>query len=183
MFYNFWKGAGRREWLNLAIGLYLASNHNYSGIEICLTISQMLLETLTWVALQQENSLMSDASFEKLPASDKIQALLFWFGISTEMPKALTNFQSTFPELNAPDATVNIRNVITHPSKKQRSKRTAISNFAIDDACQLNLWYSDLTIFKLIGYSGRYNNRTGNPAGILDTTPSTAKPLIEPSDS
>ena len=83
LFYTCWQMADKREWLNRAIGLYLASNQNNSSIELALANSQILLEMLTWVALQEENTLMSNESFEKLPAADKIRSLLFWLGIPT----------------------------------------------------------------------------------------------------
>ena len=176
-FYTLWMMAEKREWLNLAIGLYLASNHNNGGIELALANSQILLEMLTWVALQEENTLMSNESFEKLPASDKIRALLFWLGVPTSIPEALKELIAAFPKadyprIDAPEAVVKIRNLVIHPTKTNRVRRSEISNNAIYDAWQLNLWYADLTIFKLIGYSGRYNNRTGNPkSGEWDITP------------
>ena len=132
-FYACWCDESKREWLNLAIGLYLASNHNNGGVELALANSQIMIELLTWVALQGENSLMSNESFEKLPAADKIRALLFWLGISVFIPEASKVFKSAFPQSDAPEAAVKIRNLVIHPTKSNRSQRSQISNDAIYD--------------------------------------------------
>lgn len=172
MFYGCWHDEGKRKWLQLAIGLYLASNYNHSGIELDLTNSQILLEMLTWVALQEENTLMSDESFEKLPAADKVRALLFWLAVPTAIPTAFNELRSAFPNADAPGAAVSVRNLMMHLTKSNRAQRSQIPTEAVHQALKLNLWYTDLVLLKLIGYSGPYNNRTGNPhPGIEDFTP------------
>ena len=170
-FYASWTDAGKREWLPLAIGIYTASNHNTGGIELTLANSQIALEMLASIALLEENSLMSDKGFENLSAADKIRALLFWLGIDKSIPEKLTDLKSMPKEVlnteDAPQAVVELRNKVTHLTRVHRGERAKIPNNAIFDAWQLNLWYIEVAILKLIGYSGAYNNRIQNPAGKL----------------
>ena len=174
-FYSCWQDPDKKEWLNLALGLYLASNHNSGGIELSLVHTQMLLELLTWVAIQEGNELRTDSVFDRLSATSKIKELSTWLRVPFDIPYGLKFLKAYFPNANASEASVKIRNLIMHPTASNRSHRAHISNDAIHEACQLNLWYAELTLFKLMGYSGHYNNRTGNPhPGICDVTPWTS---------
>lgn len=174
-FYTCWSDDTKRDWLKSAIGLYLACNHNHGGVELVLSESQIALEMLCWVALLEENSLMSEKGFEKLEAADRLRALLFWLGISPSIPDASVQLRSTYPTFDAPHAVVDIRNSIIHPTKSNRGKRALLSDETIFEAWQLNMWYIELAILKLIGYEGAYNNRIRNRAGhIFDLVPWTS---------
>jgi len=163
LFYKVWQEQEKRDWLKATIGFYCVCNQGHAGIEFALTEVQTLLEMLCSVALMEENSLMSEASFEKLPATDRIRALRFWLNTPTAIPESLIELKAISKYLDAPEAITRIRNLIIHPTRKNRAERDKVSPLAIHDAWQLSLMYCELALLKLIGYSGAYNNRLGNP--------------------
>ena len=168
-----WKDAARRKWLKLGIGLYCVSNQPGRGtVELQLAESQIPLELLTCVAFLEENSLMSEKAFEGLSAADKVRVLLFWLGTSTTIPAKYTELnkyaqanKARMVSADAPEVVTDIRNAIIHPTKSNREKRERIDNAAVYEAWQLNLWYVELALLKLIGYSGPYSNRTKDNSG------------------
>ena len=163
-----WQDNGKRKWLKLGIGLYCVSNQSGRGnVELQLAESQIALELLTCVAFLEENSLMSEKAFENLSAADKVRVLLFWLGTPTVIPDKygeLNNYiqanKSRMSIADAPEVVTEIRNAIIHPTKSNREKREKIDDVAVYEAWQLNMWYVELALLKLIGYSGPYTNRT-----------------------
>jgi len=154
----------KRQWLILACGIYVAANRNEVGIEFALANSQILLEMLTWVALMEENSVMSEAAFGSLSAADKIRLLLFWLGVECKIPNSLPSLRSAGGRIaggnsDAPQVSTEIRNSIIHPTKSNRARRRDTSNSAVFEAWQWMLWIAELTLLKVIGYTGRYSSR------------------------
>jgi hypothetical protein len=167
-----WSNSDKRKWMRSAVGLYLACNVSRGAIEFSLAESQILLELLSWIALLEENSLMSEQGFEGLSAADRLRTLLFWLGVSPSIPTSRIELASVYAGEDAPQAVVNIRNAIIHPTKANRLRRDKISNSVIYEAWQLNLWYAELALLKLLGYSGPYCNRVGNPINrVFDLVP------------
>lgn len=164
-YYSCWLDESKRSWLTLATGLYVAASHTTSGIELALANSQVALEMLTWVALLEENCLMSEAGFGQLSAADKIRALLFWLQVDPAVPRPLRELRATRAGCDAPQTVTEIRNLVIHPTKTNRARRAAYPVRAIYQAWQFNLWIIELTLLKLTGYSGPYRNRIGNPSG------------------
>lgn len=164
--YALWSDADKRKWLSLAIGIYVAANYNSGAIELALSNSQIILELLTWVALTEENSMMSEAGFAGLSAADKVRALLFWLGVPASIPERLDELRAAQPNVDAPQATTGIRNRIIHPTRSNRAERAALSNRAVYQAWQWNLWVAELTLLMLCGYIGAYRSRASDePAG------------------
>ena len=163
-FYKCWQDEAKRQWLKTAIGLYLASTRTTDNIELALANAQIPLEMLTWVALMEENSLMSEESFEKLPAADKIRALSFWLNVSTAIPHRLEELRQAMPGVDLPKAIVDLRNLLIHQTPQNRRKYLQVPEGAFYHAWQVNLWYIELTLLKLTGYSGHYFNRIGKPS-------------------
>jgi len=164
-----WQDAGRRKWLRLGIGLYCVSNQSGRGVELQLAESQIPLELLTCVAFLEESTLMSERAFEGLSAADKVRVLLFWLGTPTSIPSKYGELlkyaqanKSRMSYADAPEVVTEIRNAIIHPTKSNREKREKIDNMAVHEAWQLNVWYIELALLKLIGYSGPYSNRTNS---------------------
>lgn len=176
-FFSCWCDPIKREWLQSACGMYLGASRNYSGIEITLSNSQILVEMLTWVALMEEASLMSQTQFRKLSAADKVRQLLQWLGLQPLIPPALLDLTAASQGMDGPETVVAMRNVVIHASKSNRVKRAAFSDKTFYQAWQYNMWIAEVTILKLIGYSGAYNNRFGNPSlrlwDMLPWTPAT----------
>ena len=172
-----WRNEAKRKWLTLGIGLYCVSNQSGRGsIELQLAESQIALELLTCVAFLEENTLMSEKAFEGLSAADKVRVLLFWLGVPTAVPDSCPALKARDTGADAPEAVTEIRNAIIHPTKSNRIKREKIDMRAVYEAWQLNMWYVELALLKLIGYSGPYSNRTTSGiTGAIETLPWTPK--------
>ena len=172
-----WRSEARRKWLRLGIGLYCVSNQSGRGsIELQLAESQIALELLTCVAFLEENTLMSEKAFEGLSAADKVRVLLFWLGVPATVPDKYAALKAREAGADAPEVVTEIRNAIIHPTRSNRAKREKIDMKAVYEAWQLNMWYVELALLKLIGYSGPYSNRTiSQIAGAVETLPWTPK--------
>ena len=119
---------------------------------------------------------MSEKAFEGLSAADKVRVLLFWLGVPTAVPDSCPALKARDTGADAPEAVTEIRNAIIHPTKSNRIKREKIDMRAVYEAWQLNMWYVELALLKLIGYSGPYSNRTTSGiTGAIETLPWTPK--------
>ena len=158
-------------------GLHCAGNQSARGnVELQLAESQIALELLTCVAFLEENSLMSEKAFEGLDAADKVRVLLFWLGVPAAVPDRYAALKARETGADAPKAVTEIRNAIIHPTNSNGAKREKIDMNAVYEAWQLNLWYVELALLKLIGYSGPYSNRTTREiTGASELTPWTPK--------
>jgi len=56
---------------------------------------------------------------------------------------------------DAPHAMSEMRNLLVHPNPKNKGKFKS----AYSDTWKLELWYLELSLLKLCGYSGTYRNR------------------------
>lgn len=70
--------------------------------------------------------------------------------------EALSKFSNLHQYLEDPRTFVEIRNDFVHPS----AKHGPISLEVQGEAWNLGQWYIELLLLKLIGYKGRYWNRT-----------------------
>jgi hypothetical protein len=168
-FHHCWQDATGRDWLLHAVSLYLASNRNVSGTDVCLATSQITLELLSWIALVEQNQIVSKDGFENLSAADKIRLLLFWCGVSPVLPSALNDLRAGFPTRSGavpdgPMATTEVRNAIIHPTKTLRAKLHSFSDLAKYEAWQLNMLYIERAMLRLIGYFGPFHSRLTHQA-------------------
>ena len=92
-FYSCWSDSSKRGLQPFALGLYLACNCNHKGIELVLSESQIALEMLSWVALLEENSLVSEEELDKLNAAARLRSLLSWLGVQPSIPASFNNLQ------------------------------------------------------------------------------------------
>ena len=96
------------------------------------------------------------------PAEKKMRLLLAEAKIPTAMPTHLTNFDAHAKHANwqdGPQALTQLRNWITHPTGKDRQNLDRVSLLTRFEACNLALWYLELTLLWLLGYRGDYVNR------------------------
>ena len=92
---------------------------------------------------------------------------MFWLGIDTGIPVAFNHLAKAFPDSDASEAVVKIRNTVTHPTKSNRAQRAQLTTTAVAEAWELNLWYIELTLLKLLDYDGPYEPRIGKPPGNI----------------
>lgn len=178
-FHQVWQHENRREWLPLALALYLEANRNTSGVDLALAQSQMALELVSWVALVEEGQALTAAGFNQLSAADKIRLLLFYCQVPPAIPRKLDTLWLTVQKRSdkhkpdGPAVITEIRNSLVHPRRENRAKLKTFCNRSKYDAWQLSMWYVEVGLLKLIGYAGPYSNRLGRerPNTVFDLLP------------
>ena len=124
------------------------------------------LETLGWAILVvQEKWLTGDrhpnrgrGGYERLVAADRLRLLLRWAGFSTDTPASFPNMTARATEKNGKEDNAELiawtRNRVVHPDKHDQ-----LPDGLSSEAWMVAMWYTELTILKLLGYSGYYRNR------------------------
>jgi hypothetical protein len=96
--------------------------------------------------------------FKDLLASDKFRIIFSSLGIPLEIPKEtpeIDKLAKNFNWLDAPHALTEIRNSLVHPEHKKRGQIDS----AYYEAWNLGLWYLEMGLLAVCGYSGTYGNR------------------------
>jgi hypothetical protein len=159
VFPGFWQLWCNNNWqsaLREAVWWYLASNTNAGDRGIIMT--QVALELLSWTYAAIEKRMISQRSFKKLPAADKLRLLLSSLNIPTGIPPELTELASYAKSVNCPDgpeAFAEIRNKTVHPYHDKESGKTE-GKF---ECWKLGQWYVELILLALCGHTGKYNKR------------------------
>jgi hypothetical protein len=166
---------------NTVLSWYLTSNINAAMLEGSIVLTQVALELTAWTLLVEQEKVISEAGFEKLPASDKIRLLLSKFKISTKLSP---DWETSVPELyklfgqqppqplqnlvvmdnnngnkwvDGSHAFTEFRNGIVHP--KRLRKILNAEPGATFEVCSLGRWYLELVLLALCNYQGKYVNR------------------------
>jgi hypothetical protein len=150
------------ESLKRAIRWYISANQKAGEIEGSIILTQTAHELLSWTKFVSERKL-SEEGFRKLPASDKLRLILIEAKIPLEIPPSLMSISQTLKAENwidGPNAIVEIRNNLVHPSPKNLKKLGRLGSNEIEDAHLLTVWYLELLLLFLLGYRGNYVNRS-----------------------
>jgi len=149
--------------LAVSLDFYCNSNQRLSEYETGIVSNQTVFETLTWVLFVEQLQLYSPQDYgnsKKHPAESKLMELLNHCKITTNIPNELSALQTlaaTIGFANAPQALVRIRNKFVHP--KDAKFAAQLTEDAKKEAWSLSLHFVELTILKMVGYSGPYFNR------------------------
>ena len=140
IFPAFWNEFKRRKpSLSRVLRLYVESNVSKS-IDVSIILTQVALEILSDGQEQRMGDVLSKAE------------------IPTKIPPGLKELEELRIQMdwhNGPHTIVELRNSLTHAKSKH-------SNASIDayyQAKQLGLWYVELLLLKLFGYTGRHASR------------------------
>jgi glutamyl-tRNA synthetase len=153
------------EWKKLLKGVlywYVLSNRGGS-IDRSVVTAQIILEWISGFLLENRtgdpNSTESEAERVAL-----IEELLARAQIPSEIPEELGSLRALADEFgvgNGPRVLRALRNSYVHPGRA--SQRLADASHrtenAVFEAWRLSLWYADLVILWLLGYTGRYSSR------------------------
>ncbi len=137
---------------------YLNSNNSSRGIDAGIILTQTAIERLSFEYLVNDHKQMTPGRFRKVPAAEKLRILFLGLNIPEDLPVHTIEIQrqaKQFNWLDAPQALTGIRNSLVHPEHKCRGQ----FNDAEFDAWNLGLWYLELAILRLCGYTGTYHNR------------------------
>lgn len=175
-FIDLWFDESWTEVIKLAIHWYVEANSGEVTVESSIVLTQSALELLASAVLVENYKLYSRNSYEKLSAKKRICSLFDWAGIPTQLPPQLSELEKYAREKDWKDTTTamtEIRNKITHPTKKNRAKLSGYPNKVKLEVHQLGLWNLELCLLRLFNYQNGYANRLreGRFVGQLDEVP------------
>jgi predicted HTH transcriptional regulator len=109
----------------------------------------------------KEKKLLTLKGFKDLWASDKFRLLFSSLGIPLDIPPATPALQGLASSgqmnwIDAPHSLTEIRNSLVHPEHKHRGQLGT----AFHEAWNLGLWYLEMGILAVCGYSGTYGMST-----------------------
>jgi len=153
-----WNNDDWREALDEVIYWYLNANSSAHGIDAGIILTQAAIERLSYEYAVKDKRLLMLNGFKDLLASDKFRLLFSSLGIPLEIPKEtpeIVKLAKKFCWLDAPHALTEIRNSLVHPEHKRRGQLHS----AYYEAWNLGLWYLEMGLLAVCGYSGTYGNR------------------------
>ena len=155
-----WADDDWREALRGVIYWYLNANHSSRGIDAGIILTQAAIERLSYEFIAKDRRLITVDGFKALRASDKFRLLFSTLGIPLDIPAETPELQrlasnSQMNWLDAPHALTEIRNSLVHPEHKRRGQLDNVYY----EAWNLGLWYLEMSILAVCGYSGTYANR------------------------
>jgi len=155
-----WADEDWREALHEVIYWYLNANHSSRGIDGGIILTQAAIERLSYELAVKDRRLLTVKGFKDIWASDKFRLLFSTLGIPLDIPAETPELQrlasnSQMNWLDAPHALTEIRNSLVHPEHRHRNQ---FGN-AYYEAWNLGLWYLEMSILAVCGYSETYANR------------------------
>ncbi len=172
-FVRLWNTPLWNEPLSHAIYSYIAANVSQEGlgVDARLILAQTALEILAWTHCVQSKRMVSSNAFTRkgLSAADRLRLLLSSCGIPKDIPNHMSALHSKRgrPWEDGPDAITSIRNQLVHPGNPSR-----LPPDSFYEVCMLSLWYIELAILHIAGYSGQYSNRLrSKPSRIGEVEP------------
>ena len=157
-FYAKWIDKDWQEAFRNVIYWYANANNSARGIDAGIILTQAGIERLSFEYSVRYKRLIEKGGFKDLKASDKFRILFSSLDLPIEIPDyliKLKNLSSQFGWIDAPNALTEIRNSLVHPEHKQHGKFEE-SYF---EAWNYGLWFLELALLRICGYSGKYRNR------------------------
>jgi hypothetical protein len=150
--------------LSLAVEWYVQANRD-ALVDTAIVLSQVALELLAYAVIDDRERRIDPGTFKLMPAADKIRLLLWWAGISLDIPASKLELlriagQSERQWRDGPQAITVLRNCTVHPNEWGR--QVGVSVEAKIETRDVGLWYLDLCLLKLMNYKGQYRNRCSN---------------------
>ena len=155
-----WANDDWREALQEVIYWYLNANNSSRGIDAGIILTQAAIERLSYEYSVKDKRLLTVKGFKDLWASDKFRLLFSSVKIPLDIPVETTELQrlacnNQMNWLDAPHALTEVRNSLVHPEHKRRCQLGT----AYYEAWNLGLWFLEMGILAVCGYSGTYGNR------------------------
>jgi hypothetical protein len=157
-FHDRWGDSGWQEALSEVIQWYLDANIPSRGTHVGIILAQTAIERLSFELCVKHKRLITSKGFRDLRASDRFRLLFSSLGLTIDIPNDVSDLKNAAKKFNwidAAHALTEIRNSLVHPENK--GCRSAAKLFI--DAWKLSLWYLELAILSVCGYTGVYVNR------------------------
>ena len=155
-----WENGDWREALREVIYWYLNANQSSRGIDAGIILAQAAIERLSYEFVVKDGRLLLANGFKGLSASDKFRLLFSSLNLPLEIPHETAELLTLAAKdkmnwMDAPQALAEIRNSLVHPAHKRRGQFSK----AYYEAWNLVLWYLEMSVLAICGYSGTYANR------------------------
>jgi len=170
-----WKDADWRQTLREIIYWHTNANNGQPiAIDAGIILTQAAIERLSYEYAVESQRLISNDGFKKLRASDKFKLLFSSIDLPIDIPIETPKLKQLAKDnkinwFDAPHAITEVRNSLVHPAHKIRNKIEPV----LYEAWNLGLWYLELSILRICGYSGKYSNRLVNNkwVGTIEDVP------------
>lgn len=159
LFMNLWEKDNWKTTIKEIIYWYINANDSSRGIDAGLILTQAALERLSFEYVVNEKKLLSSKGFKDIWASDKFRLLFSSLDIPIKIDDSLISFGSSTKKYNwldAPHGLTEIRNSLIHPEHKKHGQ---ITTGLLIESWNLSLWYLEMSLLAICGYSGTYANR------------------------
>ena len=172
IFMGRWKNEDWCEALREIIYWYQNANQSSRGIDAGIILTQAAIERLSYEYSVKDKRLLTVPGFKDLRASDKFRLLFSSLGITLEISKETPEMEKLAQKqkpkwLDAPHALTEIRNSLVHCEHKKRGQLNSVYY----EAWNLGLWYLEMGILAICGYSGTYVNRLKQLWGQVEDVP------------
>lgn len=157
LFSNLWKRGDWDEALKEVVYWYLSANSS-RGIDAGIILTQAALERLSFEFAVKDRKLVLAKGFKDLWASDKFRLLFSSLNIPLEIPAECTELLGMANQngwVDAPHALTEVRNSLVHPEHKRRGQFQDV----MYEAWNLGVWYLEMSMLAVCGFSGQYANR------------------------
>lgn len=178
-----WSQQNWQKTLKEVIYWYLAANDDTRGIDAGIILTQVALERISFELAVNDRRLLESEGFKKLRASDEFRLLFSSLGIPLDIPVENPELRKLASDgqinwLDAPHALTEIRNSFVHPDHRRHDQYSR----AYFEAWNLGLWFLEMSILALCGYSGTYGNRLKQRSvGDVEDVPWKVPPGAAPS--
>lgn len=166
-----WSDPYDRDFINSAVHWYVEANSNSGLIEGSIIMVQTGLELIyNWFAIEKKKLLLGNDA-ESINASNKIRLVLSQINTEYDVPEGLENLKLYVKKNRINDgveALVMIRNCIVHSQKEKRSKLLKIDNLIKYEALELGIWYMELALLYILGYTGKYHSRCSSKKWLVE---------------
>jgi hypothetical protein len=155
-----WESEDWHEAFREVLYWYLNANYSSRGIDAGIILAQAAIERLSYEFIVKYKGLISANGFKNLWASDKFRLLFsslnLPLGIPPKAPDLLSfSTKDKMDWVDAPQALTEIRNSLVHPEHKRHGQFGKVYY----ETWNLSLWYLEMSILAICGYSGTYGNR------------------------
>ncbi|MFA6013382.1 MAG: hypothetical protein WC799_25550 [Desulfobacteraceae bacterium] len=179
-FAELWNDATWSETLKASVYWYVFSNMRVANVDGSIILAQAALERIAWVYLTEHIKTHSKTTAKKLKTAQKVTEVLNDCKIPVTLPSNYTRlaaYAAEFEYADGPQTITSIRNNLVHPVNKAKGSGV-IMDGVYHEALNLYMWYIELVLLNLMGFSGSYSSRiTSNMVGQVEKVPWTSASL------
>lgn len=161
-FARLWNDATWSETLKASVYWYVFSNMRVANVDGSIILAQAALERITWIYLTEHAKKYSKRKAKDLSAAQKVAEVLNDCKIPVALPTnytRLVSYAAAFACADGPQTIASIRNNLVHPVNKAKGSAVLMDGLFYHEALCLYMWYIELILLYLMGYSGIYSNR------------------------